>query len=155
MCAHFTLRLAYISFLSFLSCVFCIIYIQSQSYINCHGVKTSSDIIKELCGLSDMIFLQELWLYPDELTYLSNLSSDFCSYSLSSMTLDDKLILDRPHGGIGIMWRKALEHGAKIVKFDDKRILGLELKTNDCILLFYVSIYPMNVTCFKMIFVFI
>ena len=101
---------------------------------NCHGVKTSNDSIQELCRLSDIIFLQELWLYPDELTYLSNLSSDFCSYSLSSMTLDDKLIRSRHHGGICIMWRKPLAQGAKIVQFDDKRILGLKL--NDCILLF-------------------
>ena len=54
------------------------------------------------------------------------------------------------------MWRKTLAQGAKIVQFDDKRILGLELKTNDCSLLyFYVSIYPINVTCFMMIFAFI
>ena len=71
------------------------------------------------------------------------------------MTLDDKLIRGRPHGGIGIMWRKTLAQGAKIVQFDNKRILGLELKTNDCSLLFYVSIYPMNVTCFMMILAFI
>ena len=54
------------------------------------------------------------------------------------MTLDDKLIRGRPHGGIGITWRKTLAQGAKIVQFDDKRILGLELKTNDCILFIYL-----------------
>ena len=43
-------------------------------------------------SISDIILLQELWLYPDELSYLSNLCSNFCSYSISSMTLDDKLI---------------------------------------------------------------
>ena len=58
------------------------------------------------------------------------------------MTLDDKLIRGRPHGGIGIMWRKTLAQGAKIVQFDDKRILGLELKTNDCILLFLCIYLP-------------
>ena len=52
------------------------------------------------------------------------------------MTLDDKLIQVRPHSGIGIMWRKNQAQGAKIFQFDDKRILGFELKTNDCILLF-------------------
>ena len=53
---------------------------------------------------------------------LSNLSSDFCSYSLSSMTLDDKLIRGRHHDGIGIMWRKTVAQGAKIVQFNDKRV---------------------------------
>ena len=80
---------------------------------NSHGIKTSSDTIQELCALFDIILLQELWLYPDELSYLSNLSYVFCSYSLSSMTLDDKLIRGRPHGGIGKMWRKTLAQGAR------------------------------------------
>ena len=57
------------------------------------------------------------------------------------MTLDDKLIRGRPHGEIGIMWRKTLAQGAKIVQFDDKRILGLEFKTNDCILYIFFM-YP-------------
>ena len=52
------------------------------------------------------------------------------------MTLDDKLIRGCTHGGIGIMWRKILAEGANIVKFHDNRILGLEMKTKDCILLF-------------------
>ena len=108
---------------------------------NSHAVKTSSDTIQKLCALFDIILLQELWLYPDELSYLSNLSYDFCSYSLSSMTLHDKLIRGRPHGGIGIMWRKTLAQGAKIVQFDDKCILGLELITNDCVLLFFMYLF--------------
>ena len=40
------------------------------------------------------------------------------------------------------MWRKTLSQGAKIVQFDDKHILGLELKTNDCILLFLCIYLP-------------
>ena len=43
------------------------------------------------------------------------------------MTLHDQLIR-----GIGIM-----------VKIDDKRILGLELKTNDCILLFFMYLFTL------------
>ena len=40
-------------------------------------------------------------------------------------------------GGIGIMWRTTLAQGAKIVQFDDKRILGLQLITNYYIYLPY------------------
>ena len=54
---------------------------------------------------------------------LSNLSSHLCSYSLSSMTLNVKLIRVRPHGGFGIMWTNKLAQEAKIVQFDDKRII--------------------------------
>ena len=40
------------------------------------------------------------------------------------------------------MWRKTLGQGAIIVQFYDKRILGLEFKTNDCISLFLCIYLP-------------
>ena len=61
------------------------------------------------------------------------------------MTLNDKLI----RGGIGIMWRKTLAQGAKIVQFDDKRILGLELIINDCIFLFLYIYLPYECDMFS------
>ena len=97
--------------------------------------------------------IQEHWLYPDELTYMSFLSEYFCSFSTSSMTIDDKLLRGRPHGGVSILWRKSLSHIVKTVKYDDDRVIGIELQLiHYC---FYVATCHMNVTCFMMIIVFI
>ena len=103
---------------------------------NCHGIKTSNSTIQQmLCKQFDIILLQETWLYPDELSFPSNLSNQVCSFSLSSISMEEKLIRGRPHGGIRIMWRKTLSNGVKIVQYDDNRMLGLELKTIDFTLL--------------------
>ena len=110
---------------------------------NCHGIKTSTDTIQQLlCKQFDIILLQETWLYPDELTMVTNLCEDFISFSLSSMSLDEKLVQGRPHGGISIMWRKSISNDINIVQYDDNRILGLEIKTNDFTLLFLCIYLP-------------
>ena len=67
---------------------------------NCHGIKSSCNTIQQLTHDHDIIMIQEHWLYPDELSYLSHLSEEFCSYSLSSMSIEDKLIRGRPYGGL-------------------------------------------------------
>ena len=40
------------------------------------------------------------------------------------------------------MWSKIFAQKDKIVKFNDKRIFGFELKTNDCISLFLYMYFP-------------
>ena len=110
---------------------------------NCHGNKTSTDTIQQvLCNQFDVILLQETWLYPDELTLVSNLCKDFTSFSLSSMSTHKQLIKGRPHGGISIMWRKSIPDKFRIIQYDVNRILGLELQTNDFTLLFLCIYLP-------------
>ena len=86
--------------------------------------------------------MQETWLYPDELTLVSNLCKDFTSFSLSSISTDKKRIKGRPHGGISIMWRKLISNELKIIQYDGNRILGPELQTNDFTLLFLCIYLP-------------
>ena len=69
------------------------------------------------------------------------------------MSIDDRLLSGRPHGGVSIMWRKNLSQYANIIQYDDNRILVLELKTNSHVFLF-LSVY-VNVIYFMMIIVFI
>ena len=47
---------------------------------------------------------------------------------------------DLMEGSVGIMWNKFLSHCVEIVKYDDNRILGLLVKTNDGEFLF-LSVY--------------
>ena len=51
----------------------------------------------------DIILVQEHWLFPDELAYMSNLSCNFTSFGVTPMTIEDKLHRGRPYGGVGIM----------------------------------------------------
>ena len=112
------------------------------SIINTCSVKSSSETIQQqLCAQNDLILIQESWLYPDELSYVSNLCEEFSSFSLPSMPTENKLIRGRPHGGIS-MWRKTLSHGVKVIRYDDERILGIELKTSHFIILILCIYMP-------------
>ena len=109
---------------------------------NCHGVKSSSNTLQQFTKDVDILMIQEHWLYPDELTYMSFLSENFCSFSISPMTTDDKLLRGRPHGGVSILWRKSLSHIVKTIKYDDDRIIGIEMKTSTHTLLFLCCYLP-------------
>ena len=79
-----------------------------------------------LCDNSDIIFLQEHWLFPADLPSLSKVHSDFMSFGISSMDVTDGIVLGRPFGGVAVMWRKHLTSRVKPVVFDDDGIIGLE-----------------------------
>ena len=56
---------------------------------NCHGMKTSTDTINKLCNESQIVLLQEHWLYPDELSANSQLNPNFLGlgYPLCVLTI--------------------------------------------------------------------
>ena len=92
---------------------------------NWHGVKSSSNTLQQFTKDFDILMIQEHWLYPDELSYMSCLCANFCSFSISPMTTDDKLLRGRPPGGVSILWRKSLSHIVKTIKYDGERVIGL------------------------------
>ena len=87
-----------------------------------------------------MLVLQETWLYPDDFSIVSRISEEYQSFSISSMSLDDNIIRGRPHGGMSVLWNKSLSNSIRTIQYDDNRILGIEVKSKDTILLF-LSVY--------------
>ena len=84
--------------------------------------------------------LQETWLYPDEFAKVSQISDKFQSINVSSMSLDDKLLTGRPHGGLSILWDKSLSNSVKTIQHDESRIIGIEVQSNHFTILF-LSVY--------------
>ena len=109
---------------------------------NCHGIGTSIETIRQLTTEFEIVFLEETWIYPDEFAIVSQISDEMQSFSLSSMSLDEKLLSGRPHGGLSVMWKKSLSNSIKIMQFDDSRILGIELQSNNFTLLFLTVYLP-------------
>ena len=64
------------------------------------------------------------------------------SFSLSSMSLDEKLLSGRPHGGLSVMWKKSLSNSNKIMQYDDSRTLGIELQSINVTWLFLTVYLP-------------
>jgi len=107
--------------------------------INCHGLKTSTGDIYDLCSKYDILFLQETWLLKSELHMLSTLHPDFQSMGISAINEENGILCGRPFGGLAILWRKELEH-IKVHDYNDPRLLGLEVHSNHGKLMF-INVY--------------
>ena len=44
---------------------------------NCRSVKSSIGFVRQLCRNSDIVMLQEHWLLPDDVGFLSCIDTDF------------------------------------------------------------------------------
>ena len=107
---------------------------------NCNGLKSSTGDIAEVCGKADIVFLQETWLTQDELPLLRQLHVDFDGAGVSSMNTSDAMLYGRTYGGVAILWRKSLAHLCIIIKYDDQRLLGLNLSASEDSL-FVLNVY--------------
>lgn len=71
---------------------------------NCHGYKTSYDYIRDsILDTSEIVMLQETWLLPHDIALPDNLSSNFNSFSISSVSVEEGLVRGRPYGGLTVM----------------------------------------------------
>ena len=86
---------------------------------NLHGFNQGSVLLPTLCKSSDIILMQEHWLYPDELHKFNAIDDDFMSVCTSAMSnvLPMGIRRGRPYGGIGIpLWKSLLPTYRCIVK---------------------------------------
>ena len=58
------------------------------------------------------------------------------------MSLDDKIIRKRPHRGMSVLWNTSLSNSIRTSQYDDNRILGIEVKSKDTILLILTVYLP-------------
>ena len=96
------------------------------SSYNCKSLKRNVDGIRKLCDVSDVLFLQEHWLFPHDLAILNVVHNEFTAFGCSSIDSSDRVILGRPFGGVAVLWRSKLAPLVRPVSFDDDRIIGLE-----------------------------
>ncbi|KAI8426309.1 hypothetical protein MSG28_005182 [Choristoneura fumiferana] len=70
------------------------------------SVKRSIDGIRALCKSADIVALQETWLLPFDLSFLSTIDKDFGWTGKLAVDVSAGLLKGRPHGGVAILWRK-------------------------------------------------
>ena len=104
--------------------------VRISSY-NCKSFKRNVGGVSKLCDNSDIVFLQEHWLFPSDLPLLNNAHKDFMSYGISSIDPSDSLIMGRPYGGVGVLWNSKLASLVRPMSFHDDRIIGLEFSDDN------------------------
>ena len=63
---------------------------------NCHGFKSYVNDVLSLCKTYDIVFLQELWLFSEDLTLLKNVHKNFDAHAMCAMNDDQQLLVGRP-----------------------------------------------------------
>ena len=76
---------------------------------NCKGFKERNfQYLNELYSKSDIMFLQETWLYSFQESDIKKVLAGSDCYTVSSMCPDDVGRTGRPFGGVALIWRQSL-----------------------------------------------
>ncbi|MEW8547545.1 MAG: endonuclease/exonuclease/phosphatase family protein, partial [Candidatus Thiodiazotropha sp.] len=97
---------------------------------NCKNVNTSIQAIGCLSKMADIILLQEHWLYDCQLHKLNELN---ILYNGKGKAVDSSdpippIQMPRGYGGVGILWKKDIDHLVTVFPDGGERIQCLELK---------------------------
>ena len=107
---------------------------------NCSGLKSSIFELQQLCVSHDIIFIQELWLFKNELNILSNIHAEFEGIGLSAIDDGYSIIQSRPYGGVGILIREKKRNCVNYVFYENPRFIGCEVSSNNAKHLF-INVY--------------
>ena len=86
-----------------------------MSYNSTGLASDKCDFINEILDFykPDLLFIQETWLLNSTLSVLSGIHNQYLANGVSAIA-DNELIIGRPYGGVGVLWRKSM---ANVVKF--------------------------------------
>ena len=104
------------------------------------NIQSSIPEINDLCNCHDIVFLQETWVFRNQLPPLSSISNKLVGYGLSSMKDEQQIHTGRPFGGISMLWRKSLDKYISIITYDSDWIVRLKFESNSIAALF-VCVY--------------
>ena len=92
---------------------------------NCRGWRSGSNYVKLLLQSCDLCFVQEHWLFREHLGSL-NISNDFLSVGVSGMD-SSEILVGRPFGGCGILYRKSLSPVIRRIFTSSQRLCAISL----------------------------
>ena len=100
---------------------------------------------------NDFVLLQEHWLLPGELGFLSNIDKEFMAFGSSAVDLNSNLLSGRPYGGTAILCRRSLAVNVNLVDSKNSRITAIQINASvnnllNSILLAYVYM-PVDSGC--------
>ncbi|KAF9808552.1 hypothetical protein SFRURICE_002012 [Spodoptera frugiperda] len=91
------------------------------------NVKRSIDDVRQLCRTSHIIALQEHWLRPHDIDFLSTVHEDFAYTGVSPMDTSNGVITGRPWGGVALLWNRKIFNNVSVVRCDNTRVCGIKV----------------------------
>ena len=105
---------------------------------NCRGIHINSSSnsarnfeLKCFLDEADILLLQEVWLYKQELKYINNFDCRFHGTGEATRDAGDQLHSGHPPGGVAIFWKTCLESQINELKFNLDWIVGISIKSEN------------------------
>ncbi|KAJ2937226.1 hypothetical protein O0L34_g19305 [Tuta absoluta] len=98
---------------------------------NCRSVKKAYLHVRDFCQDSDIIALQEHWLFQEDIDYLKSIHPDFDYHGVSAIDAEKGTLMGRPYGGVAVMWRRSLFPCVVPVDSGSTRIAAVRIQLAD------------------------
>ena len=104
---------------------------------NCKNVETSYTAISTLLSDAHFVFIQEHWLFNYQLKQMSLFDENVCGTGKAVDDSDPILPIQKPrgYGGVGILWRKSLDHLVTVLEDGSELIQCVRVKTAEGLIL--------------------
>lgn len=89
----------------------------------------------------DIMCLCEHWLYPDSLSYLSSMHTNYLCDPKADRSLNIYDSIRRGKGGVAILWKKSINSIVSKMYIDDDRISGLCITLSSGARIFLINVY--------------
>jgi exonuclease III len=104
--------------------------------------------VRELCKRSDIVALQETWLYSHDINILGQIDNQFSFTGKSSIDLSSGVLRGRPHGGVAILWRSSAFRNVSVLKCTNDRLVAIKVSTADSREIIVMCVYmPTDESC--------
>ena len=105
---------------------------------NCRGLNVfrkansaSNFTVKNVLMNTDILLLQEIWMYKQDLPYLNCFCPGFHGTGEATRDTRQQLYDGRPSGGVAILWRTEIEPYITEVKFGLDWLVGIKISVED------------------------
>ena len=103
---------------------------------NCKNLNTSKHAIDKLSQNYDIILLQEHWLFDCQLHKLKEFHENYSGVG-KAVDSDDPILpvqMPRGYGGVGILWKKDIDHLISVIPDGGNRLQSVTVKADQPIL---------------------
>ena len=97
---------------------------------NQHCWNNRKVILADFSSVSDLVFIQEQWLLPENLYLICSLNNNWDCHAVSGIVDIERYGMrgDRPYGGTCFMWNKSAGLIVKLIGVDDlHRVMAIEV----------------------------
>lgn len=108
---------------------------------NCHGLGPGRlEYINKLAETNDFLFLQEHWMFSEQINVFESKVKDMHVHGVSGMP-EHELIAGRPYGGCAILWRRSLRCKVSPVVTESKRMCIIRVSDDSGLDLLMCNVY--------------